>query len=254
MKKSPFLSRVLCALLPLLLPAPAAWGTGEASMRITIIPVAANDNGEVLFKTIANDSPYTHLTYLGNIRLGYLVVSGKGVWEEVVVRSIKGRNMDEDSEAQRQLAQKSHEEEIATFFAPIYWDSPSIKLRPLLEKYGFNQKDEVTTDLGKGKVEWRREGIFYGGKLIAGPIRQRTLFNNVSMKGRAGNPLLCRFFFKGVALFDNTDGQGAIFSNTEDFFPYGGQTHPFVKDPEDQHVMEDFDHYMIGGICIVPDK
>jgi hypothetical protein len=220
---------------------------------IHLNPVAVNENGKVLMKSLIRHGFYPGLD------LGFLVVSSKGVWGETVYAH------HEFEEKDLNVTSRIAEDE---FRKNLDWTNIPTKAKAFLGKWKFSSRDSVSPGLGGGELTWSAKEIRKSKTLITGPIRQRTPWNNLSAgQGEQGDPIRCVVYFAGLALFRNVDSahatethvdnprfEGARFDISSACFPIEGEVRSWDPDRKDEKENLSGCFKDIDGICIVPEK
>lgn len=180
-----YLSSVcLLVLLPSLCQA-----TGPSYARIVIVPLAANDHGVVVFKT------ERHVNKMGSASLegteyGWLCVSSSGVWEERIHLTF--------TNGQTSLR------EVERFLNRTDLSNPPPSLQSLMEACDVVSWVSLDPSEGRGRARWQPERLCVDHLCSNGPIPQRSLAGFRSSDG-AGSSVESRFFYAGVAVFDNLE-------------------------------------------------
>lgn len=229
------------ATLAILLAGGTARATGPSVALVRIEPVAVSGKGVVLFKTWRELNP-EGARGAQPPEVGWLVVSGDGLWREVAHASVDPRRGENDAEYHRLRKE---------FEAALDWRRPPRSLRPLLAEFGFTAKDGVAPDEGKGEVTWTPERICLGERCSGGSAMLWAPGGIVSEEGR-GAPITSSFHAGGVALFhrepEHEDAEGTA--------PPPGATFrlPPIRrwDPTFGLVDVGFDLQLVDGIAILP--
>jgi hypothetical protein len=182
------------ALVVLLAAGPHARATGPSSIEVRVVPVAVSAKGAVLFKTWRELRP-EGAQGAQPAEVGWLVVSGEGLWLEVshaVVSDV------EHDEARYYRLRKE-------FQAAFEWKNPPKSVRPLLARFDLAERDRVAPDLGRGAVTWSPKKICLGSRCADCSARQWAPGGIVSEEGQ-GTPTAAEFHAAGVALFSRTLG------------------------------------------------
>ncbi len=217
-------------------------------LDITFFPLAANSDGKVLFRALVNHGEELSAGSRRALTFHLVVVSAGGLWEEVLEKTMGTVGMEGDGEWKRIL--REHE-------TPLEWNRLSAVQKKVVREHGFKEGDEVPWDLGNGKFEWTAQGLVRKGKVISGPIRLRTLFNNPSSQADRGKPVDCSFYCRGVALFttyrsgEGFRDEGPRWSG-KDFFSTDKPDPWKVPLVDQEGVLLRVDRVQVDGICIVP--
>lgn len=177
-------------MLAILLAGGTAAATGPSVALVRIEPVAVSAKGVVLFKTWRELNP-EGARGAQPAEVGWLVVSGDGLWREVSHALVDPRKGENDAAYYRLRKE---------FEAALDWKRPPRSLRPLLAEFGFTAKDRVAPDLGKGQVTWSPEKICLGQRCSDGSTMLWAPGGIVSEEER-GAPVASSFHVAGVALF-----------------------------------------------------
>lgn len=140
--------------------------------------------------------------------VGWLVVSGDGLWREVLHAVVEEGEKDDD-----RFGRLRDE-----FKAEVDWKSPPKSVRPLLAEFSFTKVGRVAPDAGKGAVSWTPDKLCLGSKCTEMPTVQWAPTGLIDLGGK-GRPIASTFYVSGVALFrcDHTetwgtdDQAGAVF-------------------------------------------
>lgn len=189
--------------------------TGPSSAGYRIVPVAANDRGEILFRTWRELNP-EGAQALRRADVGWLVVSSKGLWREVphAIAPDTARGDNRDSALQAELRRE--------FEAPLDWDDPPASVTPLLREFGFLPRHAVPPSGRAGMAAWSPARLCEGRRCTSG-VPQRTLGGLESEPGK-GSAVRAAFVRAGIALFHNyvpVEGEpsGARFSLPPNLIP-----------------------------------
>lgn len=215
--------------------------TGPSSLTIKIRPVAVSNNGVLLFRTLLEQNSEGCHGWCKDhtAKYGWLVVSAKGLWKERTYATIDPVNFkNEDAiikESERLDA------DFTRSFDPV---NPP----PLLKEnfQGTGQWKPISSDIGKNQITWYPRSLKNRPNSIATSNEQITIGKHMSMP-KQGNPVRSKFYYAGIALFENKDSfdqpqcRGAQFE-FKNMKPYG-----------QNGKMEDigYDIQTIDGICIV---
>lgn len=147
--------------------------TGPSYAEIILTPIATHKNGEVLFQTY-QDINGMGAHHNGNVKIGWLVVSAAGVWDEHI--ALKGYAGDDFKEWDRvdALIAKYREKKFNL-------KNPDKVLKALMKKYGFTKDTPLMVDRDTN-FEIRSHGICYAGVCEKRRIKQKTLQGYVSEK------------------------------------------------------------------------
>lgn len=115
--------------------------TGSSFAEIKLTPIATHENGEVLFQT------YSNINGMGAhnnsyIKIGWLVVSSAGVWdEEVALFGYEGENQKKWKQVDTQIS--------AYREGKINLKSPGSVLKKLMLKYNFTKETPLIYEKNK---------------------------------------------------------------------------------------------------------
>lgn len=192
----------------LLAPASPARATHPSRVELQIVPVAISPKGVVLFKYWRTLDPTGG--YFGQrSEVGWLVVSGDGLWREVLHATVE-----EEGEKDLDRVNRFREE----FKAEFDWKNPPKSVRQWLTELGFAKGGRVAPETGKGAVTWRPDKLCLGTRCTEVAIAHWAPTGLMDL-GAKGRPIASSFYFSGVALFRcdqsesfGTDNQaGAVF-------------------------------------------
>lgn len=184
------LARGTAAVVLLLAAVTAAHATGPSRATVEIVPIAVSAKGVVLFKTWRELNPEgAHAARPAEV--GWLVVSGDGLWREVPHAVIGSEVLKDDARYWRLMDE---------FRADFTWKNPPKSVRALLAEFGFTARDRVAPDLGRGAVTWSPQKLCLGSECAECSARQWAPGGIVSEETK-GNPVASSFYAAGVALF-----------------------------------------------------
>lgn len=223
----------------LLLLASVAGATGPSRATVEVRPVAVSPKGVVLFRTWRELSP-TGSAAPQRTEVGWLVVSGDGLWREVPHAVFEPGAEKTDDRWLRLLEE---------FRAELDWKAPPASVRPLLRELGLTPAHRVAADAGKGAVTWSPTALCLGARCTDVAIQQWAPSGITSRPGE-GKPITCDFHAAGVALFrcDGREGwgtpdqEGAVFALPPNRY----------WDEREGLVDIGYDLQCVDGIAIVP--
>lgn len=188
--------------------------TGDSYANIKLVPLAINQNNEILFKTKSHFNKMGANTYAG-LKFGWLVASAKGIWDEEVHYQMHiDDNFDQLNRRDKSFRERKD------------LSNPPDSLQKLIKKYHFEQAKTLPPTQGNGQVTWDPAQLCHMDICTDQTIEQRSLEEFESLKNH-GLPVSSSFFFAGVALFHNKAGHenelypepniGAILTNNQEF-------------------------------------
>lgn len=182
---------VFTACLHLLAGTAALFATGPSFATMKITPIAASEDGVVLFKT------YSHINRMGRhsqvgAEYGWLCASSAGLWKErlhyrVTDDSYGSRDFDIVKNAFNRRADLS---------------DPPASLSDLIEECGLAEARALSPEEGKGRAVWSAGRFCLDERCSSGYVQQRSL-GGLTSKEYEGRAVESLFFFEGLALFEN---------------------------------------------------
>lgn len=169
--------------------------TGPSAAGYRIVPVAANERGEVLFRTWRELNP-EGAQALRRADVGWLVVSANGLWREVSHAVAPDTARGDEADFSRSAVLRKE------FEGPLDWDHPPASVAPLLREFGFLPRHAVSPSAGAGRATWSPSRLCEGRRCTAA-VAQRTLGGLESEAGQ-GSAVPAAFVRAGIALFHNT--------------------------------------------------
>ena len=127
---------------------------------------------------------------------GWLLISAQGVWEE----RIYYRVTEKDSEDSRKIDSLERE-----FNGDIDLKNPPKSAQEFLGKYAIGNLILLDPNKGKDEVNWYPGKVCIKSRCTKQCSSQRSLRGMTSHEG-SGTQVSSSFFYKGIALFNNSDG------------------------------------------------
>jgi hypothetical protein len=179
---------VFCVYLSLFVGTAALFASGYSTITIIITPIAAGNDGIVVFKTYSDiNSVGSHSRIAGEY--GWLCASSDGLWKE----RLHAREAD---------ASSAFENLYAEFERRVDLSDPPESLSDLLEECGVAEARALSPEEGKGRAIWTPERFCLDERCSIGDIQQRSLGGLLSAQHQ-GTAVESVFFFEGLALFEN---------------------------------------------------
>lgn len=224
--------------------------TGPSYAEIKLTPIATHENGEVLFQTY-QDINGMGAHHNGNVKIGWLVVSAVGVWDErIALVGYEGEDFKEWNRVDALITQYREKK--------FNLQNPDKILKALMKQYGFTKNTPLMIEKDND-FEIRSHGICYAGVCEKRSIQQKTLQGYVSekmFKKTKGHKLNYEndvirepFVYKGVFLVHNRHHFDSEIKNYGAFFNIKNKHYQQAVDSNEFDEM--FDAIDIDGIILL---